>query len=581
LNFNSDNGYIALDKYYSDKGDDADPELAELTVEAWVNTSDYDPNASGSTWQNNWAIIDFDRNEYFSVFINYITGTVGFSTTGPGGSPDDYYGNIFVADGEWHHIAAVYDGTHKYIYVDGVLDVSTVGLGTSPHGGDGLGRDDGLNNVRYGYIGEGSESESFNGTNEISNPARNLKYYTGKLDEVRLWHTARTQNEINDNRFVRLSGCEEGLELYYDFNEGGGTEIYDKAMHTYSLFNGGIDWETGSGPIEDCASPAPDSNPIVAGIGGYRYGFNGMEKDDEVKGNGNSVSFKYRVHDTRLGRFLSVDPLVNDYPWNSTYAFAENMVVSGLDLEGKEFLDFREARIQIEQGAIHIRLDNFSDSYQRFFEKSMNNAGFNGGPHSALRPVPWSNKPNNSIGWTTQVTTLFGYERYLPPNLVSLHHQKMMKGVPMENLPKKQDGSPDMRRKQNRSMGGTVRASGKAGGILSGLMVLHDMGVSVNTYLELKANKVDQEAFQNQVTIALEGFAEALGKALAEDGMVPEKFRNVDDFTDIANFVLTGELNSENPEIKEIGKCILETISGNYRGDDYINKANSDDDKNE
>lgn len=68
----------------------------------------------------------------------------------------------------------------------------------------------------------------------------------------------------------------------------------------------------------------------------YRYGFNGQEKDDEIKGAGNSVSFKYRVHDPRLGRFLSVDPLSRSYPWNSTYAFAENDVIRSIDLEGLE-----------------------------------------------------------------------------------------------------------------------------------------------------------------------------------------------------------------------------------------------------
>ena len=57
---------------------------------------------------------------------------------------------------------------------------------------------------------------------------------------------------------------------------------------------------------------------------GYRFGFNGQEKDDEVKGSVNSLSFKYRIYDPRLGRFLSVDPLFASYPWNSTYAFARN-----------------------------------------------------------------------------------------------------------------------------------------------------------------------------------------------------------------------------------------------------------------
>jgi len=66
----------------------------------------------------------------------------------------------------------------------------------------------------------------------------------------------------------------------------------------------------------------------------YRYGFNGQEEDPKWKGG--AVVFKYRIHDARIGRFLSVDPIASEYPWNSTYAFAENQVIFGIDLEGAE-----------------------------------------------------------------------------------------------------------------------------------------------------------------------------------------------------------------------------------------------------
>jgi len=38
-----------------------------------------------------------------------------------------------------------------------------------------------------------------------------------------------------------------------------------------------------------------------------------------------------------VGRFWQVDPLATKYVYNSTYAYAENRVVNGIDLEGKEF----------------------------------------------------------------------------------------------------------------------------------------------------------------------------------------------------------------------------------------------------
>ncbi len=68
----------------------------------------------------------------------------------------------------------------------------------------------------------------------------------------------------------------------------------------------------------------------------YRYGFQGQEKDDEIKGEGNSVNYKYRMHDPRIGRFFAVDPLASSYPYNSVYAFSENVVINCVELEGLE-----------------------------------------------------------------------------------------------------------------------------------------------------------------------------------------------------------------------------------------------------
>ncbi|MHA3789026.1 RHS repeat-associated core domain-containing protein [Flavobacterium hauense] len=66
------------------------------------------------------------------------------------------------------------------------------------------------------------------------------------------------------------------------------------------------------------------------------YGFQGQEKDNEIKGDGNSVNYTFRMHDPRIGRFFAVDPLESDYPHNSPYAFSENSVIAFVELEGKE-----------------------------------------------------------------------------------------------------------------------------------------------------------------------------------------------------------------------------------------------------
>ncbi|HEY4481248.1 MAG TPA: RHS repeat-associated core domain-containing protein [Candidatus Brocadiaceae bacterium] len=70
---------------------------------------------------------------------------------------------------------------------------------------------------------------------------------------------------------------------------------------------------------------------------GYRYGFNGKENDNDVKGEGNQQDYGMRIYDPRLGRFLSVDPISADYPELAPYQFASNRPIDGIDLDGKEF----------------------------------------------------------------------------------------------------------------------------------------------------------------------------------------------------------------------------------------------------
>ncbi len=70
--------------------------------------------------------------------------------------------------------------------------------------------------------------------------------------------------------------------------------------------------------------------------GGYRYGFNGKEKDNEIKGEGNSYDFLFRAYDPRLGKFLSTDPLTQKFPALSPYQHAGNNPIAAIDLEGLE-----------------------------------------------------------------------------------------------------------------------------------------------------------------------------------------------------------------------------------------------------
>ena len=54
----------------------------------------------------------------------------------------------------------------------------------------------------------------------------------------------------------------------------------------------------------------------------------------------NTHEWKYRVSDPAIGRFWQIDPLAEKYLYNSTYAFAENKLGIGIELEGLEVLPF-------------------------------------------------------------------------------------------------------------------------------------------------------------------------------------------------------------------------------------------------
>ncbi|HEY4481250.1 MAG TPA: RHS repeat-associated core domain-containing protein, partial [Candidatus Brocadiaceae bacterium] len=78
---------------------------------------------------------------------------------------------------------------------------------------------------------------------------------------------------------------------------------------------------------------------------GYRYGFNGKENDNEVKGEGNNQDYGMRIYDPRLGRFLSVDPISTNYPELTPYQFASNRPIDGIDLDGLEYYKSSEAKV--------------------------------------------------------------------------------------------------------------------------------------------------------------------------------------------------------------------------------------------
>ncbi|MDD5695402.1 MAG: LamG domain-containing protein, partial [Bacteroidales bacterium] len=95
----------------------------------------------------------------------------------------------------WQHIAWIYDGSAITLYVNGNF------IGSKAASGNFVGE-----TVNFG-IGK----SLLGGFNFV---------YGGKIDEISAWNIALTQTQIQDMMNDELTGTEEGLQLYYKFNQG-------------------------------------------------------------------------------------------------------------------------------------------------------------------------------------------------------------------------------------------------------------------------------------------------------------------------------------------------------------------------
>lgn len=76
-----------------------------------------------------------------------------------------------------------------------------------------------------------------------------LEYFNGKMDDIRIWNTARTQSEISGNMNNCLIGNESGLKTYFKISENTGTTVTDLvtgAIGTMSGMTAATAWVAGN-----------------------------------------------------------------------------------------------------------------------------------------------------------------------------------------------------------------------------------------------------------------------------------------------------------------------------------------------
>ena len=176
-------GYVAIENLYYDSTGHP-----EVSVMAWIRTSNPDLQ----------KIVSFDRDEYWRLGINAEAAGDGqiqwcVMTLVDGTEVQvDYGSTTRVDDGQWHHVAGVFDNGTLTIYIDGSAE--------DPNTSGGITFGTGL--TRYGFIGVGSEATVFN---RDTGPEQ---YFDGDLDDVRIYSRALSHAEI-----ANLAGVPAGETL--------------------------------------------------------------------------------------------------------------------------------------------------------------------------------------------------------------------------------------------------------------------------------------------------------------------------------------------------------------------------------
>src|SRR5262249_29697257 len=118
-----------------------------------------------------------------------------------------------VNDGQWHHLAAVVTSSQGVLYVDGVAGTAQAISGL------------GLNSARPIIFG--------------NDPCCGGRFFSGIIDEVRIWNIALSQTQIKTTMNQTLSVPQPGLIAYWRLDETGNYAIDSSGNgNTGTLVNG-------------------------------------------------------------------------------------------------------------------------------------------------------------------------------------------------------------------------------------------------------------------------------------------------------------------------------------------------------
>jgi|GEM_PF-1642630 gliding motility-associated-like protein len=171
--------------------------VANFTIETWIKpaAADIISGTPGTNWLAFLGYTGTKRSPSIYITNNGVLHASWNEGATFIGTPVSASSPTSLIQDKWAHVALVKDGTTMRLYVNGVQITSVACSATIdiPDNAYWLGKSD--------------------------------QQFSGALDEVRFWSTARTQNQIQTSMNTELIGNESGLLAYFDFNQGiaGGT----------------------------------------------------------------------------------------------------------------------------------------------------------------------------------------------------------------------------------------------------------------------------------------------------------------------------------------------------------------------
>ena len=292
-----------------------------------------------------------------------------------------------------------------------------------------------------------------------------------------------------------------------------------------------------------------------ANTGDYRYGFQGQEMDDEIKGEGNSLNYTFRMHDPRVGRFLSLDPLAPQYPHNSPFAFAENRVIDGIELEGLEFLNKDDAMVESRFGGTFIKVENVQhltqsriNLFNLLGKNSVNYRGETVIGFDTELAIGFQTKLNDAK--SKEIKALFHFGKEKPGGKAKLSYKDFeIRIVTGKNVRGEESNRSKLKNKRvlNYSQG---YPKGMALGA-KGFSIIAAIGEGINQY-DSFASYADDAAIREHTQILFVNVIGSINKAIL-NGDIPDKFINEKDLSNIANVILFGGNGNEAQEIVTLG----------------------------